>query len=223
MKLSMSDICTVIRCCKAPLFQRGYICIITHHAFRYLAATPLGKFLALNSTPFTPLISAFTLATASISPLFPGLPPECVGFAYGSFSRYARSSLMLSPSGFVDSPFVGRRSDSLLWIPESALVWFRVGDGPSSGSEEAEDIVRERRGEVCVPAERLKKRAPSEVVESESESSSFERDGISGTFETARSSLPFKASRFAPALSNSEWRANVKLSTMGSTTYLLVP
>ncbi len=59
-------------------------------------------------------------------------------------------------------------------------MWSWVGDWASSGSEaeEEEEVVMEfdrerRRGDVCVPAERLKKRAPSSgVVESVSESSS---------------------------------------------------
>lgn len=218
----------IVRCCRAPIFKKGYICIIAHRALRYLAATPLGKFLALNSTPLTPLISAFTFATASIPPFFPVFPPGYMGFACGSFSRYARSSLMLSRSGFVGSPSGGRRSESLLWIPTSALVWSWVGEkASSSGPDEVEASDGEGRGDVCVPAERRKKRAPSELVESPSESSSSSSwewgGGVSGTCETALASFSFNVSVCAPALSKSEWRADVRFATMGSTMYLLVP
>lgn len=203
--------------------KKGYTSIIAHHAFRYLAATPLGKFLALNSTPFTLRISAFTFATASSPPCSPDFPPECVELACGSFSRYARSSLMLSPSGFDEAPSVGRRSESLPCIPKSALAWSWVGERGASESEDVEEVERDRRGEVCVPAERLKKRAPSEPTESVSEPSSFGRGGLSGILDAALSSFLLNASMFAPALSNSECRAVVRLSSMGSTMCLLVP
>ena len=102
-------------------------------------------------------------------------------------------------------------------------MWYCVDEMASPCSEEVEELERERRGDVCVPAERLKNRAPSELIDSVSESSSLNRSGGSGILETALSSFWFRTSMLAPAPSKSECRADVRFSTMGSTTYLLVP
>lgn len=93
----------------------------------------------------------------------------------------------------------------------------------SSGAEEAGEFERERRGDVCVPAERWKKRAASELSESVSGASAVGGGGGSGTWETAVSSLAFKASRLARALSDRECRAAVRLESIGSRMDLLVP
>ena len=107
-------------------------------------------------------------------------------------------------------------------------MWYCVDEMSSPASEEVEELERERRGDVCVPAERLKNRAPSSLIDSVSSSSSsssslIRSGGGSGILETALSSFWFKTSMLAPALSKSECRADVRFSIMGSMTYLLVP
>ena len=94
--------------------------------------------------------------------------------------------------------------------------------------EEDLDGDRGRRGEVCVPAERWKKRAPSALgIDSVSASSlsssflfssscSFLGGEKCGTFETALSRFLFNVSIFVPATVNKECRADVKFESMGS-------
>ena len=95
-------------------------------------------------------------------------------------------------------------------------------DGSDLGDSDEPDVDRDRLGDVCVAADRLKKRAPSEFVDSASESSTSLCD-TSGILETVFSSVLFSLSRSAEAVSNNECRAEVRDSTMGSIMYLLVP
>ena len=100
-----------------------------------------------------------------------------------------------------------------------------VDDGEEEEEEdEADEFEREGRGVVCVPAERWKNRAPSEVDDSvsfpsSSSSSPFSKRAESfpsGTFDTTPSSLPFRATMLVSALSHSECRAVVSVESMGS-------